>query len=620
MKLQDIKDPSFLKQMDIKELKELSSQIRTFLLENIAKNGGHLSSNLGVVELTIALHYCFDAPKDKIFFDVGHQSYTHKILTGRANEMSTLRQYGGLSGFQKRSESVYDCFEAGHSSTSLPFALGMAAARDLNRDNYYIVPVIGDGALSSGLSLETLNQIGYQKHKMIIVFNDNNMSISNNVGVLSSSISRLRNSKGYNSLKDNVKSVIKKGKNGEAIIQGIHDIKEKIKEPIVDSGYFSEFGFYYIGPVDGQNIKAMIDAFETAKKKDIPVVVHCITSKGNGYALAETDTIGKWHNVEPFDLKSGKPLSEVPEDEIPYSKLVASYLEDEMAQNKDIVAITPAMAYEARMNRLFSRFPDRCYDVGIAEDLAVDMAGGLSLSGKLPFVFIESSYLQRAYDQLNHDVARMNLPMVVAIDHSSLVPREGETHHGVFDISLLRTLPNVVVCEGKDADEIRDLLYTGLRSNKPFFVRYPSGNLKKGKEDARKNIEIGTWEYMHQVKDPELYILSYGNALDQIARIIEENELPYSLVNTRFIKPIDEAMLKEILEKQKPIYLYTNDMIKGGLGDEILEFANKNHLPVQLEVIGIDDVYVGHGSASQLKESLKIDIHSLFEKIENDKK
>ncbi|MBP1529398.1 MAG: 1-deoxy-D-xylulose-5-phosphate synthase, partial [Erysipelotrichaceae bacterium] len=365
--------------------------------------------------------------------------------------------------------------------------------------------------------------------------------------------------------------------------------------------------------------KALIDAFETAKKKDIPVVVHCITSKGKGYALAETDTIGKWHNVEPFDLKTGKPLSEIPEDEIAYSELVASYLEKEMSENKDIVAITPAMAYEAKMNRLFSRFPDRCYDVGIAEDLAVDMAGGLSLSGKTPFVFIESSYLQRAYDQLNHDVARMNLPMVVAVDHSSLVPKEGETHHGVFDISLLRTLPNVVVCEGKDAKEIKDLLYTGLRSNKPFFIRYPIGNLKRSDDDERSGIAIGSWECINQIEDPEVYILSYGKAVNRMKRIIEENELPYSLINTRFIKPIDETILKEVLQHQKPIYLYTNDMIKGGLGDEILEFANRNHLPIQMEVIGIDDVYVGHGSASRLKESLKIDIRSLFEKIEKEK-
>ena len=615
MELKQIKDPSFLKDLSTSQLIGLAKEIRSFLVENVSKTGGHLSSNLGVVELTIALHYCFDAPKDKILFDTGHQCYTHKILTGRADQMASLRQFGGISGFPDRSESVYDCFEAGHSSTSLPFALGMAAARDLERDDYYIVPVIGDGALSSGLSLEALNQIGFNKHKMIIVFNDNNMSISANVGVITSSISRLRNSRGYNDLKDNVKSALLKGKNGPAVIQKIHEFKEKIKEPIIDSGNFGEYGFYYIGPVDGNNIKELISAFETAKKKDVPVVVHCLTTKGKGYRYAEADTIGKWHGVDPFDPSTGKPLSSVPEDEITYSKLIADAMEKMMEKDKDIVAVTPAMMYGSSLNRLFSCFPDRCYDMGIAEDLAVDFAAGLSLSGKKPFVSVYSSFLQRAYDQLNHDVSRMNLPMVVGVDRSSLVGEDGATHHGVFDISFLRSLPNVVIAQGRDGKQTLELLKTGFDQKRPFFLRYPKGNVKKCSMEDISGLEIGTWEWLVHPEDPDLVIISYGNALSEIEKIIRTNELNYSLVNARFIKPIDEKMLKEILEYGKPIWLYTNDIIKGGLGDEILEFAAKNGLPIHMETIGIDDRFVSHGSLSQLRESLGIDVKSLFDKI-----
>ena len=618
MDIKKIKDPSFLKQMNIDQLDDLADQIRSFLLESVSKTGGHLSSNLGVVELTIALHYCFDAPKDKIFFDVGHQCYTHKILTGRADRMETLRQFHGISGFQKREESIYDCFEAGHSSTSLPFALGMAAGRDLNKEDYFIVPVIGDGSLTSGLSLEALNQIGYQKHKMIIVFNDNNMSISNNVGVLNSNISKLRNSKGYNGFKDNVKNLLKKGKNGEAVIRMIHDVKEKIKGPLIDAGFFDDFGFYYIGPVDGHDIKSLIQAFATAKKKDVPVVVHCITTKGKGYKPAEEDAIGKWHGVSPFDLKTGKPISSVPENEVSYSGMVAKCVEEEMAENKDILAITPAMKYGSELNRLFSRFPERCYDVGIAEDLAVDFACGLSMSGKKPFLSIYSSFLQRAYDQLNHDVARMSLPVVVGIDRASLAGADGATHHGVFDISLLRTLPGIVLCQGKDGEEIADLLHTGFHCDRPFFIRYPKGNLKKW-DGRKKTLKIGSWEYLIKKEDPQAIIISYGDPVNRIKKVIDDNDLPFTLVNARFLKPIDEEILAEVLNKGKRIYLYTTDMLKGGLGDDILEFAAAHKIDVIFKAIGIDDTYVGHGSLSQLESSLHIDVKSLFELIENDK-
>ena len=616
MDIKDIKNPNFLKKLNTQQLNELAKDIRTFLLDTVSKTGGHLSSNLGVVELTIALHYCFNTPEDKLLFDVGHQCYTHKILTGRANKMSTMRKFGGISGFQKRVESKYDCFEAGHSSTSLPIALGMATARDLNKDKYNVVPIIGDGSLANGLSLEALNQIGFQKRKMIIVFNDNNMSISKNVGALSYSVSKLRNSSGYNNAKNSVKNILKQAKNGELIINTIHDIKERIKGSIIDANVFDEFGIYYIGPVDGHNIDDLIKAFNLAKTKNVPVVVHCITKKGKGYKFCEEDNVGKWHGVGKFDIKSGKFESTCLDDEISYSRLVSNCVEKQMSKNKDIVVITPAMISGSCLDNIFDKYKDRSFDVGIAEDLAIDYACGLSLQGKIPFVSVYSSFLQRAYDQLNHDVARMNLPMVVGIDRCSLVGEDGETHHGVFDISLLNSLPNVVICEGKDSQEIASLINTGFKSNKPFFIRYPRGNVKNNVVNKNiKNIKIGSWESVIDNSNPNAIVLSYGNDVVELEKIINANSLNINLINCRYIKPIDEDMLLKIAKFNKPIYVYTSDVIKGGLGDSILEFYSKNDISVKIDIVGIDNQFVTHGSVDKLKQSLKIDIYSFIKRI-----
>lgn len=616
MNLKDIKDPKFLKKFDINQLNDLSKDIRSFILDTVSKTGGHLSSNLGVVELTIALHYCFDAPKDKILFDVGHQCYTHKILTGRANKMESMRSFGGISGFQKRIESEYDCFEAGHSSTSLPVALGMATARDLNKEDYNVIPVIGDGSLANGLSLEALNQIGFQKRKMIIVFNDNNMSISRNVGALGNSLNGLRNSVGYNNAKDDVKKILKHVEKGESIIKDIHNIKERIKNSIIDTNVFGKFDIYYIGPIDGHNIEELIRAFEIAKTKDVPVVVHCITKKGKGYKFCEEDSTGKWHGVGKFDLVSGKFESHLKQNEVSYSKLISNCIEKQMENDKDIVAITPAMISGSSLNNLFEKYPDRCFDVGIAEDLAVDYACGLSLQNKKPFVSIYSSFLQRAYDQFNHDVSRMKLPMVVGIDRCSLVGEDGETHHGVFDISLINALPNTVICEGKDGQEYANLIKTGFESDKPYFVRYPRGTVIDNIVDSKtKKLKIGNWEKINKVSKPKAYILSYGDDVNKLEKAINDKKLNYSLINARFIKPVDEKLLKEIAKSNKPIYVYTTDIIKGGLGDSILELYSLNNIKANVKIIGIDDRFVTHGSNEQLKKSLKIDVDSFLKQI-----
>ena len=615
MNIKEIKDPKFLKELDIKELKVLSDEIRNFLIESVANTGGHLSSNLGVVELTIALHYVFNSPKDKFLFDVGHQSYIHKILTGRANQMDTLRQFDGLSGFQKRKESEYDCFEAGHSSTALSAALGMAIARDLNNENYHIIPIVGDGSLVNGLSLEALNHIGDEKRPLIIIFNDNNMSINKNVGALTRGFAMLRNSNPYNELKDNVKSFLKDRKYGDNVISGIRNVRDAIKDQIVESGIFKDFNIDYIGPVDGHDIEALVKALKVAKKKLVPCVVHCVTTKGYGYKYAQDDDIGLWHGVGKFDVNTGKFLYDIPEGYRTSSGVVADTLIELMANDDDIITITPAMLNGACLNEVFAKYPRRTIDCGIAEDHALMLASGLALNNKKPFVSIYSSFLQRAYDQLNHDISRMNLPVVLGIDRAGLVGEDGETHHGIFDISIARSLPNVVICEGKDAKELKDLLYSAFKYNAPTLVRYSKETLNNKEISQFNEIKLGKWEYIVNNDNEDATIISYGFDIPKIEEYIKDNNFNINLVNARFIKPIDEELLSELLSRNKDIYVYTTDILKGGLGDEILEYINKHEFTNKIHIIGIDDCFVSHGNNQKLKESLNIDIKSLFELI-----
>lgn len=618
MDIMKIQNPAFLKDLNDKALCELTDDIRAFLIETISHTGGHLSSNLGVVDLTVAIHYVFNAPKDKILFDVGHQCYTHKILTGRINRMHTIRQFNGLSGFQKRYESEYDCFEAGHSSTSLSHAFGMAVARDLNGDDYEVIDVIGDGALNSGLSLEALNSIGYEKKKVIIVFNDNNMSISKNVGALSLSFARLRNSDPYNRLKADIKGILGGSSYGKSTIKAIHNIKNAIKDKVIDAGIFHEFNINYLGPVDGHNLHDLIQAFEAAKACDGPVVVHCVTKKGYGYKYAQEDLTGRWHGVDKFNVATGEMLSKTPEGYVSYSKLVADTVEEIMARNEDVVTITPAMIGGSALQSIFQHYPERSFDVGIAEEHAVAFASGLALNGKRPFAAIYSSFLQRAYDQINHDVCRMDLPVVFGIDRAGLVGEDGETHHGVFDISFLRAIPNIIITQGKNAREIRSLLNLGFSQNHPFATRYPRGILKLPEHSDFDEIVIGKWEKVVDRADAKAVILSYGPDVETIESDIRNNDMPYNLINCRFLKPMDYELLDELGASGLPLYLYTNDMIKGGLGEEIALYLNNNHYSNPLTVFGIDDIYVKHGSIAQLHDYLKLDLKSLYNCIGND--
>ena len=618
MDIKTIKDPGFIKDLSIEELNVLANDIRSFLLESVSKTGGHLSSNLGVVELTIALHYVFNAPKDKILFDVGHQSYIHKILTGRANQMDSLRQYKGIAGFQKRRESEYDCFEAGHSSTALSAALGMAVARDLDKDDYNIVPVVGDASMMSGLSLEALNQIGYNKNKVIIVFNDNNMSIDRNVGALSKAFYRLRQNKTYNEIKTSIKESLRNKEYGHAVINTIHRIKNRIQNSIVDSGIFNEFDIYYLGPIDGNNIEELIRAFEIAKEKEYTCVIHCVTKKGKGYKYTEADKTGLWHGVGKFDIETGEFLSNSKEGYKSCSKVVADTVAKLMEDNEDIVAITPAMKTGSALNDLFDKYPDRSFDCGIAEDHAVVFASGLALNNKHPFISLYSSFAQRAYDQLNHELARMDLPVVIGLDRSGLVGEDGETHHGVYDISFIRPLPNVILCQGKDAEEMKNLIYTGFNIKHPFFIRYERNSIECDDNYNFKNIKIGSWDYLNKVNNPLCSILAYGIPVSEIDKYVKDNKLRYNVINTRFIKPIDYNLLDELILLNKPIYIYTTDIIKGGIGDEILEYINNYEFKSYVDITGIDDKYISHGSIDKLKKANNLDIEYLFKKIRSE--
>ena len=611
MKIKDIKDPSFLKEMDEKQLEELAKEIREFLIESISKTGGHLSSNLGVVELTIALHYCFDCPKDKFLFDVGHQSYVHKILTGRAKDFDKLRQFNGLSGFQNRKESIYDSFEAGHSSTALSIGLGMAVGRDLNKEDYNIISIVGDGSMSSGLSLEALNQIGDLDSKIIIVFNDNNMSISRNVGALTRAFNGLRSSKPYIDLKENIKESLK---NDVKIFNFLKRFKDYIKSKLIKDGIFGEFDIDYLGPIDGHNINELIKVFNAAKEKDGPVVVHVVTKKGKGYKYAEEDKSGKWHGVGKFNIETGKSLENLPLNYEKYSKIVADHVEELMNKNKDIVAITPAMITGSCLENIFKKYPDRSFDCGIAEDHAVDFACGLALEGKRPFLSIYSSFLQRAYDQLNHDVCRMNLPIVFGVDRASIVGEDGSSHQGVFDISFLRSLPNIVIASGKDSNEIKNLLDLAFDCKKPFVIRYPRGSVFN-EEYKKMKIRVGTWEKVVNNDIRKATIITYGNDVIKIKEDIKNKKLPYNLINARFIKPIDEKMLLEVGKKSKAIFVYTNDVIKGGLGDSILELFNEYNINVPVHILGIDDIYVKQGDIKTIKKHLKLDLDYLYKYI-----
>lgn len=615
MNIYDIESPEDIQGLSVSELKELASEIRSFLIESIAKTGGHLSSNLGVVELSLAMHYVFRSPIDKLIFDVGHQSYVHKILTGRINDFKTLRQFKGMSGFQKRRESIHDVWEAGHSSTSLSAALGMAIARDLRGETHQVAALIGDGALSSGMSMEALNQIGSEGRNMVIIFNDNNMSISQNVGAMDEAFTKLRTSKPYNNLKHDVSDMLSQSKAGNNLLKGMRQLKNTLKENVVDTSIFGEFNLDYIGPVDGHDLRMIIKVLEIARKHKGPIVVHVITKKGKGYSFAEEDKDGVWHGVSSFDPTSGKALAQMPAQHASWSEVIAESLIEAAKQDERILALTPAMISGSKLNKFFSMFPKRSFDCGIAEEHCVTLAAALAQSGMRPFVSVYSSFMQRAYDQIQQDVARMDLPVVFGIDRCGLVGEDGETHHGVFDISMLRAIPNLILSQPKDSREAQALLKTAFAQNHPFAIRYPRGSVKFQFDREIQAIPVGSWTIHETTSKDRIVLISYGSDVDKMIAKAEVNQLPVSVVNARFFKPLDEQMLQRIAQKQCPIVIYESDILIGGLSSAVLEYYNDHDLDVNVKRIGIQDRFVQHGSLPQLRKSEHIDSNSVFQLI-----
>lgn len=614
MKINELKYPEQLKDLSIRELNELCEQIRTFLIENISHTGGHLASNLGIVEVCVAMHKVFDSPKDKVIFDVGHQSYVHKILTGRANRFSTLRQFNGLSGFQKREESIHDCYEAGHSSTALSSALGFALARDYDKKNHKVIAIVGDASLMSGISLEALNTIGEKQTDMIIILNDNGMSISKNVGALSETLTKMRTSAVYNKTKNVVSNSLQKNKTGENVYHTISHIKDSIKKNMVESSFFGDLGLDYLGPIDGHNMNQLIHTFETAKKHHGPIVIHVCTKKGKGYKFAENDTTGKWHGISPFNPRTGEVLKKLPENVVSWSQLMSDTVSQLASKDKNIIAITPAMIAGSKLENFQKKHPKRLIDCGIAEDHAAILASGLACAGKRPYLAIYSSFLQRAYDPINHDICRMDLPVVIGIDRAGLVGEDGATHHGCFDIQLLRSLPNIILSQPKDAQEAQNLLYTAFNQSHPFAIRFPRGNVELTNMPF-ESIEIGTWEELKTNNEPDLYVITYGSDVDAIYSKACANQLNISVVNARFIKPIDMNKLDEIASKNKPIIVFETDILAGGLSSSILEYYNDTNQKIQLIRFGIEDHFVTHGSICELRKKEGIDLNSLFDTI-----
>ncbi|UXU56184.1 1-deoxy-D-xylulose-5-phosphate synthase [Staphylococcus agnetis] len=613
MDVREIKDPSFLKNLSVKELEALSEDVRQFLIQTCAKTGGHIGANLGVVELTIALHKHYNSPEDKILWDVGHQSYIHKILTGRGHQFDTLRQYKGLCGFPKLRESAHDVWEAGHSSTSLSAAMGMAKARDILKQNHHVIPVIGDGALTGGMALEALNNIGHDRTNMTIILNDNEMSIAPNVGAMHNMLGRIRMNQGYNKLKLDAEAVLSRLPGGSKIRESADRIKDSIKYLVVDGAFFEELGIRYIGPVDGHNFDELENALQTADSINKPVLVHVVTKKGKGYHPAENDKIGTWHGLGPYKLETGEQIKGQPLGPS-WSQFMSDEILSYAKKDKRVVAITPAMPVGSKLTRFQTELPEQFFDVGIAEQHAVTMAAGLAIEGFKPYVAIYSTFLQRAYDQVLHDVDRQNLNVIFGIDRSGLVGADGETHQGVFDVGFLSQFPNMTISMPKDENEARHIVHTAMQHQSgPFAIRYPRGNgYGVSLSDDKQLLKIGSWESLQP--GDEITLISYGptvHTLIEAAQMLKDKGITAQVINARFIKPMDLDMLHDIGASQKPVIVAEEGMLNGGLGSQIATFLIEHGYHNPIKRIGIDDEYIEHGNVDRILEDLNLSSESI---------
>ncbi|NGQ94701.1 1-deoxy-D-xylulose-5-phosphate synthase [Brevibacillus sp. SYP-B805] len=604
MLLERINDPKELKKLTIPQLYQLADEIRTFLVETLSKTGGHLAPNLGVVELTLALHYVFNSPTDKLIWDVGHQAYVHKMLTGRRELFPTLRQYKGLCGFPKMSESPHDVWETGHSSTSLSAAMGMACARDLKKEKNHVVAIIGDGALTGGMAFEALNHIGHEKKSVIVVLNDNEMSIAPNVGALHNYLGRLRTTNNYRRTKDELEHLLKSiPAVGGKLAQFAERLKDSLKYLLVSGILFEELGFTYIGPIDGHNVELLLDSLRTAANTKGPVLIHAITKKGKGYAPAEADSV-KWHGVGTYKIESGESAKSA----ATYTTVFADTMIELAKEDERIIAVTPAMPAGSGLLKFAEHFPDRMFDVGIAEQHACTFCAGLATQGLKPVYAVYSTFLQRAYDQLIHDVARQKLNVVFAVDRAGLVGADGETHQGVYDIAFMRAIPNMVIMAPKDENELRHMMKTAIAYNDgPISFRYPRLNIRGVKMDQElKVLPIGKAEIVRD--GSEVAILSFGHIFEvaeQAYDLLRAEGSSPMLVNARFCKPLDEELLLRLAKEGYDIVTVEEGSTMGGFGSAVLEFlVQAGYGSVNVRMIGVPDYFVEHGSVKEQRQEV----------------
>lgn len=615
--LEKINSPKDLKKLSINQLSEIAKEARELIIKTVAKTGGHLASSLGTVELTLALHYVFNAPKDKIIWDVGHQAYTHKIITGRKDKFATLRQYGGISGFPKRKESIYDTFDTGHSSTSVSLGSGVICARDFLNKDYNVIVVIGDGALSAGMAYEALNQIGHLQKDVIIVLNDNEMSINKSVGAISNYLNRIIITHSYNRLKkilDNIILMIPLA--GQKILNLINRTEEVVKGYIVPGMLFEELGFRYIGPIDGHNLKNLIKIFERVKElKGRPILVHTITKKGKGYEQAEKFPT-TFHGIGKFEIESGSPFLD--KNRQTYTEIFGRTIVQLAKKDKKIIAITAAMAEGTGLSEFAKKFPKRFFDVGIAEQHAVTFAAALASQGFKPCVAIYSTFLQRAFDQIIHDVCLQKLPVKFFIDRAGIVGEDGETHNGTFDISYLRTLPNMVILAPKDENEFLDIIWTMMNYDKgPIAVRYPRGfgpgiKIKSG----FKKLPIGKPEVISRGED--LLVLATGNGVRYVkeaANLLKEKSINITLLNCWTIKPLDEKTILRFAKKIPKILTVEENTLQGGFGSSVAELLHTHSLQFQLKMLGLPDKFIEHGSQDIIRKKYGISTENIYNTI-----
>ena len=614
MLLEQIQQTNDIKKINPKDYPKLAEEIRQFLIEKISTTGGHLGSNLGAVELTMAMHLALDLPEDKIVWDVGHQSYTHKLLTGRREGFDQLRKYGGMSGFPKRKESDCDSFDTGHSSTSISAGLGLVRARDIQGKDNTVIAVIGDGALTGGMAYEALNNAARMDTNFIIILNDNNMSISENVGGVSKYLNNIRTSNTYLDIKDNIYDGIRSTRYGDGVVTGVRRVKNSLKQLVIPGMWFEDMGITYLGPVDGHDVNGLVRVIKEAKRRKNCVLIHVLTQKGKGYGPAEKHP-ARFHGAEPFDVATGVPLKK--KTKANYTDIFSTVMVKLAARHEDVAAITAAMPDGTGLKRFKSAYPERFFDVGIAEEHAVTFAAGLAVGGLHPGGAIYSSFLQRAYDQILHDVCLQNVPVIFAIDRAGLVGSDGETHQGIFDLSYLSSIPNMHIMAPKNKWELSDMMKFAYAYQGPIAIRYPRGEAFDGLAEHRAEIRMGKSEMIFEESGIALFAIgSMVKTAIEVREALKEKGISCTLVNARFAKPIDEEMIRYLAQNHGLIVPMEENLASGGLSEKVVTLVNQEKLPAEVLPVTIPDEYVEHGNVDILKDEIGISAAKIVEKIE----